>query len=241
MENMWLKKINGKEEQVRLFCLPHAGAGGIIYVPWKDALSEKIGLYAVQLPGREKRIGETLASDVFALCEAIVEGIQSELKEPYILFGHSMGGILVYEIMKLIMKKGLPLPEKLIMSASSLKGFENIPDIEHLSDDELSAFLERMGGTQEQLLYNENFRKCYFPIIRNDYRLVRNYQFTPVRIPVPITALAGTEDKEVALENIYYFKELTEECAVYQVKGNHFFIEDTPKICALLNEIILKG
>ena len=93
----WIKKISGEEEQMRLICLPHAGAGGIIYMPWKGVLSEKIGLYTVLLPGREKRIREPLISDAVVLCQQILEGIKEELKPPYVLLGHSMGGILVYE------------------------------------------------------------------------------------------------------------------------------------------------
>lgn len=168
----WIKKISGEEEQIRLICLPHAGAGGIIYMPWKGVLSEKIGLYTVLLPGREKRIREPLISDAVVLCSRILEGIKEELKPPYVLFGHSMGGILVYELMRQILAQGLPLPQKIVMAGTSLRGFRRVPNVDLLSDDELADFLVKMGGTEEELLYNENFRACFYPIIKNDYRLV---------------------------------------------------------------------
>lgn len=237
----WIKKISGEEEQIRLICLPHAGAGGIIYMPWKGVLSEKIGLYTVLLPGREKRIREPLISDAVVLCRRILEGIKEELKPPYVLFGHSMGGILVYELMRQILAQGLPLPQKIVMAGTSLRGFRRVPNVDLLSDDELADFLVKMGGTEEELLYNENFRACFYPIIKNDYRLVRGYSFEPMQLPVPVIAMAGSRDEEVEIENMYYFQELTDDFKLFYVEGNHFFIENAQKVCAILEQELRVG
>lgn len=237
MSSEWIKKISGEEEQMKLICLPHAGAGGIIYTPWKGVLSEKIGLYPVLLPGREKRIREPLIPDAVELCHNILRGIQCEFNAPYILFGHSMGGILVYELMKQIMEKGLPLPLRIIMAGTSLRGYRKVPNVDLLSDDELAVFLAKMGGTEQEVLYNDNFRECYFPIIRSDYKLVRSYPFAPRKLPVPIVALAGTQDDQVDIEDMYYFQELTDDFQLFQIEGNHFFIEDAGKVCTILNQV----
>lgn len=237
----WIKKISGEEEQIRLICFPHAGAGGIIYMPWKGVLNEKIGLYTVLLPGREKRIREPLVSEATVLCRQILEEIKEILKPPYVFFGHSMGGILVYEIMRQILIQGLPLPQKIIMAGTSLKGFRRVPDVEALTDDELADFLLKMGGTEKELLYNDNFRACFYPIIKNDYKLVRGYSFKPMKLPVPVIAMAGTKDEEVGIENIYYFRELTDDFKLYYVEGNHFFIDNVQQVCEILNQELQIG
>jgi hypothetical protein len=76
MNNIWIKRISGHNEKIRMFCFPHAGAGAYVYSNWKDTLSKEIGLYAVQLPGREKRIREALISDAKTLCNQVVDNIK---------------------------------------------------------------------------------------------------------------------------------------------------------------------
>ncbi len=238
-ENKWIKKISGYNEKVKLFCFPHAGAGAYVYSGWKDTLSKEIGLYAVLLPGREKRIREPLVSDVKTICMSVAENIKDELDSPYVLFGHSMGGILVYETLKQIMKKKLPLPKCIIMSATSLKGFKDIPDIDRYDDDELAKYLYEMGGTSKELLDNDGFRDCFFPIIRNDYKLVREYKGTLINVPVPIVAMYGSEDKYVDRDKLSSLHHLTEKFKMIDIKGGHFFIEDTGMMCSTLDRIVL--
>lgn len=239
MNNIWIKRISGHNEKVRMFCFPHAGAGAYVYSNWKDTLSKEIGLYAVQLPGREKRIREPLISDAKTLCNQVVDNIKEELTFPYVLFGHSMGGILVYETLRQIMKRNLPLPKCIIMSATSLKGFKDIPNIDEFDDEELAGYLYEMGGTSKELLDNDGFRDCFFPIIRNDYKLVREYKCSPVAVPVPIIALSGSEDIYVERKKQELLNNLTEKFKMIDMKGGHFFIENTNMMCDTLNKIVL--
>lgn len=239
MDNIWLKRISGHNEKIRMFCFPHAGAGAYVYSNWKDTLSKEIGLYAIQLPGREKRIREPLISDAKTLCTQVVDNIKEEFTFPYVLFGHSMGGILVYETLKQIMKRKLPLPQCIIMSATSLKGFKDIPNIDEFDEEELADYLYQMGGTSKELLDNDGFRDCFFPIIRNDYKLVREYKGSLVNVPVPIVALSGSEDIYVEREKQQLLTNLTEKFKLIDIKGGHFFIENTNMMCNTLNKIVL--
>src|SRR2546421_12668903 len=44
--------------RLRLFCLPYAGGGASIFRSWPEGLPESVEVCAIQLPGREARLGE---------------------------------------------------------------------------------------------------------------------------------------------------------------------------------------
>ena len=240
MDKTWVKRISGRHEKIRMYCFPHAGAGAYVYSDWKNFISDEIGVYAVKLPGREKRIREPLIDNAAEVCAEFIRSIQDDLDVPYVLFGHSMGGILVYETLRQLGKQKLPLPKEIIMSATSLMGFRNIPDISGYNDDQLADYLYEMGGTDKTLLSNDGFRECFFPIIRNDYKLVREYSAGNLQISVPVLALSGTKDPYVEREKLLNLKEFAPKFKLVDIEGGHFFIEDKKKICSVLNQAILE-
>ncbi len=57
--NSWVKCAKPRPRaRLRLFCFPHAGGGASAYKTWGDNLPEEIEVCAIQLPGREDRLGE---------------------------------------------------------------------------------------------------------------------------------------------------------------------------------------
>jgi len=62
-----------------------------------------------------------------------------------------------------------------------------------------------------------------------------------MQLPVPVIAMAGSRDEEVEIENMYYFQELTDDFKLFYVEGNHFFIENAQKVCAILEQELRVG
>jgi len=89
--NAWLTKGRNPEARVRLFCLPHAGAGAAGYHGWKRLLPAAIEVCPVQIPGRENRLSEPPYLDSEALIEETALAMAGSLDLPYAIFGHSMG------------------------------------------------------------------------------------------------------------------------------------------------------
>src|SRR5688500_2256798 len=83
-----------------LLCLPQAGAGCGQFRPWQRHLGTDLSVVGVQLPGREARWADPEPSDV----EEVVAGVTRELvaalppNQPIVIYGHSFGGLLGYEI-----------------------------------------------------------------------------------------------------------------------------------------------
>lgn len=89
-----------EREEVNLLCIPYAGGGASAYYAWKKRLNSKVGLYAVQLPGRENRIVDTPYESIHDMIPDLLEEMDVVVQKPYILFGHSMGAKVAYELEK---------------------------------------------------------------------------------------------------------------------------------------------
>ena len=82
----------------RIFCLPFAGGRAQIFNGWPEGVPPEVEVVALQLPGRAARVQEDPFERLEPLLEALLEALGPELDRPYYLFGHSMGGLVAFEI-----------------------------------------------------------------------------------------------------------------------------------------------
>ena len=52
----------------------------------------------MQLPGRETRLREKPIADIDALLALMIPGLLPLMDKPFLLYGHSMGAIIAYEV-----------------------------------------------------------------------------------------------------------------------------------------------
>src|SRR5687767_8117681 len=88
------------QARFRLFCFPYAGGGLAAYRSWPNQLPADVEVCPIQLPGRDERMAENPFSDLPALVEALTEALAPRLAAPYALFGHSMGALIAYELVR---------------------------------------------------------------------------------------------------------------------------------------------
>ncbi|SES92628.1 type I polyketide synthase [[Clostridium] polysaccharolyticum] len=233
MENKWIFQSKGKaEDGYKLFCIPYAGAGASVYRTWQSLFGNEIKVVPIQLPGRENRFGEKLVDDAKELASQIFEGIKEKLAGRFSIFGHSMGGIIAYELTVLIEEKLGISPDILFMSATALQPELAEKHVSRLSDEQLIKYLTRAGGTVGELIGNENFRQVYFPIIRNDYCLVEQYKSEQKKIKAKIRAFASYEDREISYLETQTLNTVTDNFSISYLDGGHFFIQTSPDILA---------
>src|SRR4051812_47735453 len=124
--------------RLRLWCLPFAGGGGAIWHPWVQHLGGDVEIVAFRLPGRENRLAEEPITDREKLTAALVREIASHHGPPFALLGHSLGGLLAFDIVRALAASAGTLPQALIVSgvrAPHLPRTE--PDLHALPDAEL--------------------------------------------------------------------------------------------------------
>lgn len=219
----WFPGIEGTTDaRLRLFCLPYAGAGAAAYAGWAKALPPDVAVCPVRLPGRETRSSEPLYSDMEELVRALNAAITPHLEKPFVLFGHSMGAGIAFELTRALRASGQAMPQMLFVSgtrAPHFRGPEYTPGTDP-SEAELLSLVPALRDATEQA------RQAVLPVLQADTRLYRHYRYRPeAPLAVPITAYGGVEDAQVPPEWIEaWAKETTAECQVRFFPGGHFFL-----------------
>jgi surfactin synthase thioesterase subunit len=76
-----------------LVCFTYCGGGPAVYRHWSRALPADVDLALVCLSGRERRLAEPPAQRWDDLMREALAAVRSVAARPYVLFGHSMGGV----------------------------------------------------------------------------------------------------------------------------------------------------
>ncbi|GAA2460561.1 alpha/beta fold hydrolase [Streptomyces macrosporus] len=219
---------HGPQEPVRLFCLPYAGCSARIYEPWKDKLADSIAVRPVELPGRGARCTEKPVSELPALLDDLTRAIAPETGSDYVVFGHSFGAVIAYELVKHLEAGSLPGPRALVVSGCRAP-HQATPAraIHDRTDAEFREGLRRVGGTPKELLENDELMELYLPVIRADYRILDLYRPLGDRpeVDCDIIALYGSEDPDADESDVRRWGAYTKgSFTVHEVTGNHFFL-----------------
>ncbi|MFS8104518.1 alpha/beta fold hydrolase [Lentzea alba] len=206
----------------RVVCLPHAGGAASFFGSWGDETSAEV--LAVQYPGREDRLGDAFPADVTALAGEIAAALPTDL--PIVLFGHSLGAIVAYEVARALEFRHGVGPAHLVVSGRRAPSDPPGGDVHRWSDDQLVDELVRLGGTDGGVLRVPEARSVFLPAIRADFRIAETYRHSPGPEPsCPLTAVIGTEDTEVDAEQARRWAgHTTGEFALHLLPGGHFYL-----------------
>jgi surfactin synthase thioesterase subunit len=216
---------------IPLVCLPFAGAGASFYYPWSESAGEEIQVMAVQPPGREWRFTEEPYRDVTAAADGLFPEIAEELDGgnecgPVILFGHSMGAVLAYELARrLCSEPGIEVT-RLIVSGSPGPWTRRTPRATGLPDDEFLDQVSEFAEYNAETLQNPELRELILPTLRADVEMHEKY--LPVEndpLPVPITSLRGSDDQLVTAEGAAEWATATSrEFELVNLAGGHMYL-----------------
>jgi medium-chain acyl-[acyl-carrier-protein] hydrolase len=211
---------------VRLVCFPFAGGGPSVYRPWTRALPSWVELAVVALPGRESRFAEPPLQRVEDVVEAVLDALAPRLDRPWALFGHSLGGLLAFEVARGARDRGLLSPRVLFASAAPPPRAERLRALAGKSDAELVEILRELGGTPEEVLREPELMELALPVLRTDFAIGDAYAYS-ARPPLtcPIVALSGEEDRYARPDLMRgWSEETTGGFEAHRLPGDHFFL-----------------
>lgn len=228
--SVWLHYYHQKPQaQVRLFCFPYAGGGASIFRTWQGSFPSFIEVCPVQLPGREYRLTETAFSQLDPLIEALAAALLPYLNMPYAFFGHSMGAVISFELVRYLRRiRHDRLPIHLFVSAHRAPQCPPTdPPTYHLPDPEFIEELRRLEGTSEEVLRNEELLQLLLPLLRADFALVQQYTYRQEeKLNLPITAFGGLYDESVPQHTIGAWQEQTSRAFRQRFfPRGHFFLQ----------------
>lgn len=230
------------DAELRLFCFPYAGGGSVIYHHWASALPASIEVCAIKLPGRENRLSETPFTTIDPLVLALSDALLSYMDRPFVFFGHSLGGLVSFELTQLLRRQQRPLPLHLYVSGSRAPHIaRSAPPMHHLSTPEFIERLRAINGTPEVILNNASLMQLLLPCLRADFAISESYAYTPsAPFDCPITVFGGTTDKVVSQDALDGWKDHTNQAFKRQMfVGGHFFLNSarTDVLAALAQEL----
>lgn len=240
--NKWFLKFKSNPgSKIRLFCFHHSGGGASTYYRWLDHLSTEIELIAIQLPGRENRFSEPLATNIEDIIVNLSEGFSLYKDKPYIIFGHSLGALIGFEFVKAIIHLYSMLPSQIIVSAARAPHLTyRRKSLSQLDNESLTQELKGYNGIDMNILNNNDLLSIFLPIIRKDFSLLEGYQYVRSEpFSCNMLALAGSHDKTVQTEEIRAWSEHTTGKFEYlSFAGEHFFLKDYRKgVLEVINKI----
>ncbi|WP_281887493.1 thioesterase II family protein [Paenibacillus sp. YYML68] len=228
--NAWVfNSIVNSRAELRLFCLPYAGGGASLYRDWQRMFPKYVDVCPIQLPGRENRGAEQPLSDLKQVVQVMAKAMKPLLDRPFILFGHSMGALLSYELAQELDRQYGVRPMHLFVSGSTAPHKRTPGKLMHkLPDDQFKAELRALNGTPEVLLQNDELMQILLPRIRADFSICETYQYEE-RPPLacPITVFGGAKDTGVNHTRLDSWKDRTTEAfELHMYDGDHFFIHE---------------
>jgi medium-chain acyl-[acyl-carrier-protein] hydrolase len=111
-----ISHLGGPTDAPVLICVPHAGGGTGVFRSWSKLLPSP-QFCALSLPGRDGRLDEAPFTDLDSLVASAVEAIAPFTRRPFALFGHSMGGLIAFEIARMLRRRNAESPIHLFISS----------------------------------------------------------------------------------------------------------------------------
>jgi medium-chain acyl-[acyl-carrier-protein] hydrolase len=225
--------------RLRLFCFHYAGAGASVFRGWPDAFPPEIGIYPVQLPGRERRFREPPFTDMESLIAALTPALANYFDLPFAFFGHSMGALISFELARQLRRVGGPAPSHLFVSGRRAPQLPSpMPPLHDLPQNELMERLRELEGIPSEFAEHEELMDCLLPIIRADFTLCETYRYAKEEpLDCPLTVFGGADDAHVNPTELAAWAQHTRRpYKLLVLPGNHFFLHEQRQ--QLINAVV---
>lgn len=222
-----IPQINPQASQ-RIICFHDAGGSASLYDDWIQQLDETLELVVVELPGRGKNFEAKPYKNVDTLINDLLNQLYQYFDKPFAFFGHSMGGLIAFELTKKLLSENKPLPKNLFVSSTpQLSSYDKEQINPDSSDERLMDLFPYLKATSSSESDNLESSRIMMSILRADLELISNYQYQKGNpIPIPITAIHGVEDPRVKHEQMEMWSEETiNSFDLFSRPGGHRYIQ----------------
>lgn len=215
-----------------LLCLASAGAGCGQFAAWQDELNAAASVVGVQLPGREGRWAEPMVDKVTDAVGAVVAELPTVVsaEEPLVVFGHSFGALLGYEVVRALEQRNVLSPSVLV-AAACRPPRQWIGAGRGLADDE--SELGRLLDARALDVDSDDdpeARELAMEVLRKDVQLSLSYQDPgKKRLCCALEAWGGENDETVRAEHVMAWKAHTRGAfRCRRFPGGHDFCLPSP-------------
>lgn len=226
----WIKLTPGRNERPSagaIVVFPHAGAAAASYRVLATALATGADTYVVQYPQRADRLSEPAHETLHDLAEDLFAAAPWRGVAPLRLFGHSMGAVVAFEFARSAEEHGVAVHTLWVSAGPPPCVVADMPELP-TSDDGVLADIADLGGTDPELLADEEFSELLTTAVRADYQAFNRYAPSPdIRIRAGIHVLGGRDDHRIDAGVLRLWHRHTAgafEMSLYE--GGHFYVYD---------------
>ncbi|MEU0313005.1 thioesterase domain-containing protein [Nocardioides sp. NPDC006273] len=240
MQARFLHEISGGRAGTTVVVFPPAGRGAYGFV---GRLSSPHRAMAVVLPGRERRLGEPLASRISQLIGPLCDELEAlAARGRLLLHGHSLGAYVAHAAVKELQRRGVEV-DGLGVAAAEAPVRPPALVRHELDDESFAAAISTLGGTPPEVFAEPSLRAMFLPVLRADFALAETYAPGLEPVSCPIAASYGREDRDVDPEGVKRWVELTTgPFEVTGYRGDHFFPDQhLDDLCANLDNLAAGG
>jgi medium-chain acyl-[acyl-carrier-protein] hydrolase len=218
----------------RVFCFPYAGGGYGVFSSWQRHCDGRLNILGVRLPGRGVRYNEAPYREFESLLNDLEIGMAPFLDRPFMLFGHSVGALVAYELARRVRTSARAPLLHLFVAACRAPHCRSpqsavIDKSDHLLDDRsLADKLATIGGMPANAVSKAELLRVSLPVIRADFQVYDSYRppAEPSGLTCPVSALGGRSDlSDVPAESLQEWSRYTRgEFQLRWFAGGHFFL-----------------
>jgi surfactin synthase thioesterase subunit len=210
----------------RVLCFPYAGGGASVFRAWRALMAQDVAVCPVQLPGREWRMKERPCTDMSSLVRWAADDLEPLLDRRTVLFGHSLGALIAFELARETQRRGGDGPGLLMVSGCRAPQLpRGLPSARDLPAHEFWGYVSRLDGVPAAIAGNPELLEIALPILRADFTVFETYAYTPGDpLTCPIVALAGAEDSRVPLATVEPWRVHGSGFTLHVLAGGHFFL-----------------
>lgn len=208
---------------LKIIAFPFAGGNKFSY---QRIFHDFNSVHVIDYPRSE--ISDIVSKDlsIHSLVKLIIPKVLKEINssDKYIVYGHSMGGVVAYLVTHFLRDLNVIMPEKLIVSGCTPPSSINNKYISRLPDDDFWNEILLLGGIPEEIGLYPDLVSFYLPILRHDFMLIESYKYKcPERLNIPIDVFFGSEELDCN-SMVNWENESIGLVQLTKLNGNHFFI-----------------
>lgn len=244
--NPWLIRGRGPADSpFRLICFHSMGVGASLFTRFLLNPPDNFDILAVQSPGRENRISEPVAESVDELVGNIVPQLLPLFDRPVVIWGHSFGGIVAWEVIRRLRDSHHDTPFHFVVTGTESPHMVPLWQKREIMQKALVPDIspEYLLSQSRYVDDPDFFQRIIVPGMRRDMPLLKSYRFLPSSpLNCPITAFAARKDDMVYTDLIREWSEYTNSgFELIEVDGDHWFLDRNRElITATLHSIAVK-
>lgn len=230
----WLRTFPASRPRTELHvvCFPPAGGAAGSFAALRQAADPATAVSIAALPGREARLGEPAAGDLGEVADTLaarLSAIGIGEDAPYVLLGHSLGGLTAYETALRLERAEAPGPLELAVVASAAP---DAPVWAPTARTPPTELLRRLGGAPPELFEHPELLAFAARALADDLKMLAGYRCAAAaHVTAPLHVLSDPEDTHFGTDTVAGWSRFsTARTRFEHVDGGHFPLEN-PRLC----------